>query len=116
MLLVGNLQKDQGKGHGARRDDFFQGKDPALVPKKVFRFVFFLGNEGRTAGNDQARFFQERFGLVPAGVLQGTVPEFAHGNNVVLVLAEDQNASNKGVLCKDGSSRFWLVGTRLKTP
>ena len=86
------------------------------MPKKVFRFVFFLGNEGRTAGNDQARFFQERFGLVPASVLQGTVPEFADGNNVVLVLAEDQNTSNKGVLCEDGSSRFWLVGTRLKTP
>lgn len=85
------------------------------MPKKVFRFVFFLGNVRGAAGNDQARFFQERFGLVPAGVLQGTVPKLAHGNNVVLVLAEDQNTSNKGVLCKDGSSRFWLVGTRLKT-
>ena len=86
------------------------------MPKNIFCFVFFRGNVRGAAGNDQTRFFQERFGLVPAGVLQGTVPEFADGNNVVLVLAEDQNTSNKGVLCEDGSSRFWLVGTRLKTP
>ncbi len=85
------------------------------MPKMVFRFVFFGRIEGGTTSHNQTRFFQQRFWFVPTGVLQGTVPEFTYGNNVVLVLAEDQNASDKGVLCKNGSSRFWL-GQHFKRP
>ena len=108
MLLVGDFQKDKGSGHGTWGYDLFQEKAPALVLKKVFRFVFFWGNEGGSTDDDEARFFQKGFRFVPAGILQGSVPELADGNNVMLVLAKYQNPSDKGVLCKDGSSRFRL--------